>query len=199
MGRTKVYRRVGHSLRMARVPYLTQDDLPAEHRHLFETDPDDPADVVVRIHRALANNPRLFAAWADWVATIYDEVADARLRELVILTVADAGDCAYVWHQHVPLARAVGIEDGEILAIHEGRFEGLPAEERAAIAYANAHATNDVTDEIHERLRDHFDDGEIVTIGLLASEYERALGVIDALSVELEGPFVGWRLDGEAP
>lgn len=181
---------------MARVPYLTREELPAEYRHLFATDPDDPADVLVRIHRAMANNPALLEAWGEWAGTIYEEMPDDRLRELVILAVADVCECAYVWQQHVPLARELGIEDREILAILDGDLGKFPAAERAAIEYAVAHATGAVTDEIHERLSDHFDDRDIITISLLAGEYDRASGVIDALGVEIEGEFVGWRLDG---
>lgn len=79
-GRAEVYPVLFSVRKMARVPYLSQDDLPAEYRHLFETDPHDPADVIVRAHRAVANNPTLFAAWGEWARTLYDEMGDARLR-----------------------------------------------------------------------------------------------------------------------
>ncbi len=180
---------------MARVPYLSQDDLPEEYRHLFETEPDDPADVVVRAHRAMANNPTLFAAWGEWATTLYDEMGDARLRELVILAVANVCECPYIWHQHVPLAQEVGIDDREILAIHQGNLGEFTPTEQAAVTYATAIVTNDITDEIHAQLGDHVDDSEIVTIAFLASEYEQASSMIDALGVEIDGEFVGWRLE----
>lgn len=180
---------------MARVPYLLQDDLPEEYQHLFKTDPDDPADVIVRVHRAMANNPKLFSAWGEWARTLYDEMWDARLRELVILAVANVCECTYVWHQHVPLAQEVGIDDREILAIHQGDLGALTRAEQAAVTYATAIVTNDITDEIHVKLSEHVADSEIVTIAFLASEYEQASSMIDALGIEIDGEFVGWRLE----
>lgn len=88
----------------------------------------------------------------------------------MILAVANVCECTYVWHQHVPLAQEVGIEDREMQAIHQGDFEELTTAEQAALTYATAIVTNDITDEIHARLSDHGDDSEIVTNGLLASE-----------------------------
>lgn len=181
---------------MARVPYLRQADLPEEYRHLFETDDDDPTDVTVRIHRAWANNPVLLEAWGQWATTIYEEMGDARLRELVILAVAETRDCAYVWHAHVPLARKTGIADEQILAISAGEFRELSPAERAAVSYAVAHVTHAVTDDTHSWIAEHFDDRNIVTISALASEYARVCSTIDALGVEIDGEFVGWDLDG---
>lgn len=182
---------------MARVPYLTQADLPEEYQYLFETDDDDPADVTVRIHRAWANNPTLLEAWGQWATTIYEEMGNARLRELVILAVAEVTDCAYVWQAHVPLARESGIDNEEILAITVGDFQEFSPAEHAALSYASAHVTNSVTDETHTQVAEHFDDSDIVTISTLASEYARISSTIDALGVEIDGEFVGWQLEGE--
>lgn len=181
---------------MARVPYVTQADLPEEYQHLFETDDDDPADVTVRIHRAWANNPALFEAWGQWAMTIYEEMGDARLRELVILAVAAVSDCAYVWQAHVPLGRESEIADEEILALSDGDFAEFSGAERAAVSYAVAHVTNSVTDETHAQAAEHFDDSDIVTISTLASEYARVCSTIDALGVEIDGEFIGWNLEG---
>lgn len=183
---------------MARVPYLTQADLPEEYEHLFETDDDDPSDVTVRIHRAWANNPALFEAWGKWATTIYEEMDDARLRELVILAVAEVTDCAYIWQAHVPLARESGIEDEEILAISTGDFHVFSPAEHAALSYASAHVTNSVTDETHVQVAEYFDDSDIVTISTLASEYARISTTIDALGVEINSEFVGWKLEESA-
>jgi 4-carboxymuconolactone decarboxylase len=180
---------------MARVPYLTQADLPDEYEQLFETDDQDPADVTLNIHRALANNPALLEAWGQWATTIYEEIGDARHRELVILAVARVSDCPYVWHAHVPLARDSGIDDEEILAIADGEYSEFSGPEQAAISYAVDHVRNSVTDETHAQVAEQFDDSDVITISILASEYARACSIIDALGVEIDDEFVGWNLD----
>lgn len=179
---------------MARVPYVTREELPAEYRALFDTDPDDPEDVIVNVHRAWANNPRLLAAWVEWGTTVYEEVGDARLRELVLLAVARTLECRYVWHQHVPIAFESRVERREVRAVANGEYGGFEPRETAAVEYATALVTGEVDDATHEALASHVDDGTVVALAYLASEYEQIATLIDGLDVELAEPFVGWDL-----
>lgn len=175
---------------MARVPLLSQNDLPEEYQDLLEVDEDDPSDVVANVHRAMANNPRVMDAWVEWVLTLYDEVGDARTRELAILAVARATDSRYVWHQHVSVALDEGVSQPEILAIADQTFEDFTPAETAVLEYATAVATEGNDDELSR----HYDDSMVLALVFLAAEYVAIGRVIDALAVELADEFVGWQL-----
>lgn len=100
-----------------------------------------------------------------WASSVYEAMGDARLRELVILAVAEVTDCASVWQAHVPLARESA---RETMAISTGDFQGFSPGERAALSHASDHATTSVTDETHARVAEQFDDSDLVTISTLA-------------------------------
>lgn len=179
---------------MARVPLLSQSDLPEEYRYMFEVDDDDPADIVVNAHRAMANNPRVYASWTEWSWTLYDEVENARVRELLILAVASATDTPYVWHQHVSIALDEGISKSEILAISDQQFGDFDPVERAVLEYATAVANNEIDNDTHDILSDHVADELMIALVFLAAEYVAIGRIIDALDIELADEFVDWQL-----
>lgn len=180
---------------MARVDYLTSEELPTEYRHLLDTDEGDPGDAIGNVTRAMANNPRVLDAWGEWAWTLYDEVDDARGRELMILAIAATVGSHYVWHKHVPRALDAGVSRPEIRAIPREKLERFDDDEQAMLAYAIAFATDSVDGEVHDELAAHVGDETMVAIALLVSEYCRLTRLIDALGVELESTFVGWKLE----
>lgn len=182
------------TLDMARVPLLTQSDLPEEYQDLFGVDEEDPTDIVVNVHRAMANNPRVMDAWVEWARTLYDEVGAARTRELAILAVARATDSWYVWHQHVSVALEEGVSQSEILAISDQAFDEFTPAETAVLEYVTAVATEGPDDRLHDELSRHYDDSMVLALVFLAAEYVAVGRVIDALAVELAAEFVGWQL-----
>lgn len=180
---------------MARLPLQSKEDLPDEYQDLFDVDEDDPDDVLLNVHRAMANNPRLLEAWGEWTWTLYEETGDARLRELVILAVANAVDSRYVWHQHVSNALAAGVSRAEITSIASGDLAAFDPAERAAIHYASALVGDGIDDDLHSELAAFVGESTVVAIVFLASEYLQVSAVIDAMAVELEDAFVGWQLE----
>lgn len=184
---------------MARLPYVARDDLPEEHQDLFEVDEDDPDDVHANIHRVMANDPQLFRAWGEWAWTLYDACEDARARELVILAVARAEDCRYVWHQHVPLAIEWGVSRDETIAISDGNYAAFPAAETALLNYASTLSRDSIDDDTHAELARYFSDREITAFLFLATEYLQISSIIDALEIDLEEEFVGWQLENARP
>lgn len=179
---------------MARVPYLTQGDLPDEYQELFDVDESDSADVILNVHRAMVNNPRVFEAWGDWVWALYEEL-NGRTRELVILAVASATDCRYMWQQHVPLALEHGISHEEIAMIAEQEFTEFSPPETAVLEYTIALGTDAITDSLHAELSQFFSEQEIVALLFLGSEYYQLSMVMNAIAVDLEAAFVGWQLE----
>jgi len=95
---------------MARVPYLDQQDLAAEHRDLLKRS--------VNIVRALANSPnglREFSALSNFIR--FKSRLDPRLRELAILMVGYLTRSPYEWSHHVEIGRRFGVSDADIRAL----------------------------------------------------------------------------------
>ena len=173
---------------MARVPRLTADDLPEEYRYLFtENDVGD-----AHIFQAMANAPALMQWYMRYSTRLWG-VLPERERELVILSAARAMAHEYEWHQHVRLGREAGVTDEEIRAISEGDSDALGDRDHALVTYARGVALGDLREADHDRLLAHYDVETVVGVAMLASHYVATARTLDALDVEPEESFVGWK------
>ena len=115
---------------MARVPYITKEDLPPEKQQIFDRIV-GTRGAVLHVHQALLNSPDA----AEAVATVgeyirYRSPLDPVVREIAILSTARELNNDYEWAQHVPIAREVGVRDQVIESIRSGRAPmGIPAKE----------------------------------------------------------------------
>lgn len=92
---------------MARVPYLTPDDLSAENRDLLARP--------IALARAMANAPdgaRAFHGLGKWIR--YGSTLDPRLRELAILQVGYLSRSPYEWSHHVKLGFDFGVSEADV-------------------------------------------------------------------------------------
>lgn len=176
---------------MARVPYVESEDVPEEHRDLLVSSLQDRP---LHVYRAIGNNPKVLAGLRGFFGSLWsDSGLSDRRRELVVLAVTHEIDNAYEWHQHVRIARGEGIDDETIAAISEGEFDALDGEEATLLRYALAVVRDEVDDGVHEAVSELYDDSAVVGITALAEGYAALGGIIDALGVELEEEFVGWK------
>ena len=117
---------------MARVPYLTEKDLPAENRDLLTRN--------LNLYRALVNSPdtaRSFMALGMHIR--FHMKLDPRLRELAILQVGYVTRAPYEYAHHIELGRQFGVTDGDLAAIaaeSRGETSALPALDRAVLSAA---------------------------------------------------------------
>lgn len=177
---------------MARVPLVEPAELDADYSRLLTENSLGP----ISLFRALANNPEIMDSYMKWGTTLWEESGlTQREVELVILTVASELEAAYEWHQHVPIARSLGITDAEIAAVREGTFEPLDEAESVLCRYAAAVVDGDVDAAVYEDVAAVFDDSALVGITCLASHYLATAVFVDAVGVEPESTFRGW--DGE--
>ena len=117
---------------------------------------------------------------------------DPRLRELVILRVAQRCDGPYVWVQHVAIAASIGVNEPQIAALEQGE---APADlfadrERMALAFADQILETSHTSE--DRLapvRALFSPREVVELLLLIGYFRMVSGLMTTLGVEVESPF----------
>ena len=124
----------------------------------------------------------------------------------ILATAAEIGS-RYEWHQHVTIARDVGIDDSVIAAIGAGAgagggvsvgaagdSDGLDADERILISYVRAVVRGEVDAIAHAAIAAAYDEAAIVGIAALAQGYVALGGLIRAFDLELEPgrAFHGW-------
>jgi alkylhydroperoxidase family enzyme len=157
---------------MQRVP-LAQFD-PALRQRLEELWGQPP-----NLYKALANHPKLIAAWTEFSKTLRHDTRTPRsLRELVILRGAQLMRSEYEWAQHLPMA----LKD-----LPSWRTSAhFDAREKAALALAEAVTQGRVTDDVYTEAMSHFDHHDYVELALVAAFYAMVGRMLDAMGVQLE-------------
>ncbi|WP_227378943.1 carboxymuconolactone decarboxylase family protein [Haladaptatus halobius] len=179
---------------MARIPLLTQSDLPEEYRYLLSED----AMGEINLLCAMANNPAVLQSYMRYGSTLWsDGGLNSVDLERCILAVARALDARYEWHQHVPIAREQGVDDEEILAISRGEFDQFDERTAALLGYVRDVALGEIDDESFDSLGVHVTDESVIGATILATHYLATARFLTALAIPLETEFVGWELEGE--
>jgi len=93
---------------------------------------------------------------------------DRKLLELMKIRASQINGCAYCIDMHTKDARAAGETEQRIYALNAWRETPFYSDrERAALEWAEAVtriADTHVPDEVYERVREHFDESEIVAL-----------------------------------
>jgi AhpD family alkylhydroperoxidase len=142
----------------------------------------------LNLHRTLAHAPELLRGMLGLAEALrHGGTTSRRLRELVILRTAQLEGSSYELAQHMPMARAAGIEEAEIAALEHWRDSRFfDARERAALEHAESVAGNAPADNATlDRL---FTPGEIVELTVTASFYLMTARVLRALDIKIEDP-----------
>jgi alkylhydroperoxidase family enzyme len=140
------------------------------------------------LYKALANHPRLVAAWTEFSKTLRHDTRTPRaLRELVILRGAQLMRSEYEWAQHLPMARKAGVSEAQIAALPSWKTSPhFDAREKAALALAEAVTQGHVTEKIYEEATRHFDHHDYVELAIVAAFYAMVGRMLDAMAVQLE-------------
>lgn len=169
---------------MARVPYVSPDDLDEEHRNLLESSFQDKP---LNVYAALGNEPDVLAGMREYFGSLWThEGLTARQREILILTAADEADSAYERHQHENIAPDAGVTTEEMKAIVADEREGFDDEEALLIEYCRAVIREDVTDDLHEEMAETFGTDTTVVAANIAGAYLGLSRVIEALALDIE-------------
>jgi alkylhydroperoxidase family enzyme len=181
---------------MARVPYLDQMDLSAEHQDLLARN--------VNIHRALANSPNGLRAFSGLGSFIrFKSRLDPRLRELAILMVGYLTREPYEWSHHVEIGRRFGVSDDDIRALMaeaEGRSSGLEPLARTVLKAA-FEMTRDlaISDATFDELRKSLDYERTVDLVLTIAFYNAVVRVLASLQVEVEDEYKRYLVEFPLP
>ena len=174
----------------ARVPLVTQEELPEDYQYLFGE------DVLgeLNLFQSMGHVPEAMQAYMRYGTALWNAGdLSTRERELAILTIARTVRAPYEWHQHVELGRDAGITTEEINAIAHGDDTAFPEREQAIMRYASAVATGTVVDPLFEAAVEVTDTETVVGLTMLAGHYLMTARILDSLSVPIdEGEFVGW-------
>ena len=174
---------------MARLPYLTRDDLPEADRFVWDDFVRVRGTQPGHIHRIIANAPNLLRRFVDLANELRNGTQlDPKLRELALLTVGrlTGADYEFVHHWNMALRLGVKREQLDQLAQFESTAE-FNQEERAVMRYAVEATTNvRVSDSTFEELRRFLDNRRIVELIMNVAMYNAVARVIVPCGVELE-------------
>ena len=143
------------------LPPLSDEQWPSELT-------DSLTGSILNIHRMVAHNPTLTAAYAPLRNYIVkDSSLTERQRELLILRAGHIMKSEYEWTHHVVRGRAAGLTDAEITRVQEGpSAEGWTDDEQAILRSVDEmRAHQELTVETAASLQQHVgNDGVIDTI-----------------------------------
>lgn len=190
---------------MPRVPLVDANELPDTYDIIKQkTDqlpPEIDSDFWHRQQtvRAFSNNPELGGIHVTSNTTMWTDTGlSAAQRECVILTIAREFESEYEWHDHVFAAvERAGMSENEVQAIYDGELSQLEPTHRLLVEYTAEYVAErgSVSDATHETIVEEFDTSTVVGIAMLAGFYVSLSHEIEALGLELEKEFVGWRLE----
>ncbi|MEM7445424.1 MAG: carboxymuconolactone decarboxylase family protein [Pseudomonadota bacterium] len=131
-----------------------------------------PLGFVPNSMRIMQRRPAMVKAFADLNKAVMEGEVDPGLKRLIGHIASRVAGCDYCMAHTALGAGRKGVNDDKLEAIWEYQTSPLYSDaERAALDFAAAAASvpNAVTPEIGERLRAHWDDGQIVEIlGVIA-------------------------------
>ena len=140
------------------------------------------------LYRALANHPALVAAWTEFSKMLRHDTRTPRdLRELVILRGGQLMRSEYEWAQHLAMARKAGVTEAQIAALADWRSsDAFSAQQKAALALAEAVTEGRVSDQVYAEAMRHFDHHDYVELSAVAAFYAMVGRMLDAMGVQLE-------------
>jgi alkylhydroperoxidase family enzyme len=174
---------------MARIPFPDPATQPVEVRDKLQRLGN------LNVTRMLAHSPALMNAYAKLGSHLLLKGSlDPVLREAVILRIGQLCGSDYEWHQHVSVAKAVGMPEAMLSAIAAQRFDELPTDVALAVEMAEEiHRDHSVSDASFAAARAHFSDEQLVELVLLPGFYIMTAGYLRSLAIEVEdtGPLGG--------
>ena len=168
---------------MARLPYLSSEDLDAEHRHLL--------DRPINLFRALAHGPEVL----QWMSEIggwirYRCKLDPRLRELAIIQVGYLTESPYEFSHHVKIGLDFGVTDTDLLdlvADTRGEPTSLGEQERAVLRAARELTVGtELSDETWSRLRQFLPPDRLLDLLFVVTHYVQVVRMLGALRIDVE-------------
>ncbi len=166
---------------MSRLPLVHVQDMTSYQREQYDRFPSNLSRALLLTDDRLAN---CLPALAN---ALRSSGLDPRLREAVILRVAELSGSAYERMQHLDQARAAGFSNEEIAAIEAGNTASQPELLRVVITFVEeCVASVKVSEATFERARALLSPRDIATILLLVGHYMMVARLLETLEVDLD-------------
>lgn len=142
----------------------------------------------LNVTRMMSHAPALMSAYAKLGSHLLLKGSlDPVLREAMILRVGQLCGSAYEWHQHVSVARGVGMPEEMLVKIETQQFDELPEAVALAVRVAEEiHHHHTVLPTTFEAARTQFSDEQLVELVLVPGFYIMTAGYLRALDIEVE-------------
>ena len=171
---------------MARLPYLTAEDLKPEDKGLLSRD--------INLYRILVHNPdamRAFSGLGQYLR--HRTTLDARLRELAILQVGWLAKAPYEWSHHVKIGYDFGVTDADIeglIADSAGKPNGLDAKAKLVAKAAREIHAGGCSEATFKELQGAFSEAEILDIVVTASFYCAVVRLLTSFAIDVEDSYM---------
>jgi alkylhydroperoxidase family enzyme len=169
---------------MARIPYPPDTALSEETSRALASVPP------LNIFRLLAHGEPALRNFLRLTGGLWDDAElSPRRRELAILQVARLTGAEYEWHQHVAVARLVGVTEGELEALDRGAVDEAPfaEDDRVLLSLVGVIvARNRAADELFAAARRVLTDRELVELHLLVGVYAGLAALMIDLDLDLD-------------
>ncbi|MDF1733338.1 MAG: carboxymuconolactone decarboxylase family protein [Minwuia sp.] len=168
---------------MARVKYLTKDDLAEADKSLLDRD--------INLFRALAHNPKAARAFSHLGRHIrFGSDLDGRLRELAILQVGYLARSPYEFSHHIKIGADFGVSDADIAAmIAETNGEETALEPLARLILRTAREMTldgGASSRTFDELKQHFPEDMIIELFLAIAFYNGVVRMLASLEIDVE-------------
>ncbi|MBY0338859.1 MAG: carboxymuconolactone decarboxylase family protein [Acetobacteraceae bacterium] len=167
---------------MARLPYLTPDDLAEADRGLLKR--------MITLHRCLVNSPgmaRAFSGMGQYIR--YGSRLDPRLRELAILQIGWLARSPYEWSHHVKIGQDFGVSGDDIRALiadTAGEANALEPLARLVLRGAREVYAGAMSEATFAELHRHLDAECMVDLTLTAAFYCAVVRALASLAIDVE-------------
>jgi 4-carboxymuconolactone decarboxylase len=173
---------------MARVPLI--DESYTALASLIEKLKGARRGKLLNLYRVLLNSPSMAEAWQAFNSAIrFDTTLDDQARELAIMRVSQLNGADYQFQLHAEkYAPEAGITLQQITALDGSANSSLfqPAH-RALLAYTDAMTVKiEVPDDVFDKLRQHYNNQQIVELTVLIGAYNMHTRVGRALRIDPE-------------
>lgn len=174
---------------MARVPYLTKDDLAEADKPLLDRD--------INLFRALAHNPAAARAFGHLGGYIrHKSQLDGRLRELAILQVGYLARSDYEYSHHVKIGLDFGVTEDDIRAIvaeTEGRDSALDDLSKLVLRTAREMTLDGAASrQTFADLSGHLDNVLIIELFMAIAFYNGVVRMLGSLEIDVEPDYQHW-------
>ncbi len=181
---------------MEPVPYLEMEDASPKAQEMYKK-AEDRFEMLLNIFKVMGHAPELMSPFSDFIMEILqDGKVDWVTKELLILKSTRLNECHYCVVQHETLSNRLGIPQEKIADLAGDRYktsDHFNDAEKAILELTEQiwKDANEVSDALWERVKQHYDAGQIVEIVATITTYIMVSKFGDALGVALEPVFDG--------